>query len=56
LRNITPRSERKKFDNGVKTVAKNLLAANVEMEVIVKTTGLTAAEIENLPNEDLDDE
>jgi predicted transposase/invertase (TIGR01784 family) len=48
--------EKKKFDNGVKMVAKNLLTANVAMEIIVKTTGLTIAEIENLSNEDLDNE
>jgi hypothetical protein len=48
--------EKKKFDNGVKMVAKNLLAANVAMEIIVKTTDLTVAEIENLSNEDLDND
>jgi hypothetical protein len=37
-------------------VAKNLLAANVAMEIIVKTTDLTVAEIENLSNEDLDND
>lgn len=39
-----------------KLMAKNLIAANVAMEIIVQTTGLTVAEIENLSNEDLDDE
>jgi predicted transposase/invertase (TIGR01784 family) len=41
---------------GKKEIAKNLLAAGVAMEIIVKTTGLTDAEIENLSNEDLDND
>jgi predicted transposase/invertase (TIGR01784 family) len=38
-----------------KLIAKNLLAAGVTIEIITQTTGLTPAEIENLPSEDLDD-
>jgi predicted transposase/invertase (TIGR01784 family) len=37
-------------------IAKNSLAAGLAIETIVQITGLTPAEIENLPNEDLDDE
>jgi predicted transposase/invertase (TIGR01784 family) len=48
--------EKKKFDNGVKTVAKNSLALGLPIETIVQITGLTVAEIENLPNEILDNE
>lgn len=46
----------KKFDNGIKTVANNLLAANITMEIIIQSTGLTPTEIENLSDEDFDDE
>lgn len=48
--------EKKQFDNGIKTVAKNLLAANIAMDIIIQSTGLTPAEIENLSDEDFDDE
>ena len=39
-----------------KKIARNLLAENVEVEIIMKTTGLTLAEIENLNNEEFEDE
>jgi len=39
-----------------KLIAKNLLALNLTIDAIIAATSLTSAEIENLPNEDLDDD
>jgi predicted transposase/invertase (TIGR01784 family) len=39
---------------GKKEVAKNLLAKNFDLEIIVELTGLTLAEIENLKTEDFE--
>jgi predicted transposase/invertase (TIGR01784 family) len=44
------------FEEGVKKVAKNLLAMNLSVDDIVKATGLTSVEIENLKNEDTQNE
>jgi predicted transposase/invertase (TIGR01784 family) len=39
-----------------KLIAKGMLAEKFPLELIVKLTGLTPAEIENLRDEDFDDE
>jgi predicted transposase/invertase (TIGR01784 family) len=41
---------------GKKEVAKNLLAANIAIDIIAKTTGLSLSEIESLNNPLLNDE
>lgn len=48
LKNVSDSS----FEEGVKKVAKNLLAMSLSVDDIVKATGLTAVEIENLKNEE----
>ncbi|MEY3786227.1 MAG: hypothetical protein RLZ75_432, partial [Pseudomonadota bacterium] len=39
-----------------KLIAKGMLAEKLPLELIVKLTGLTPAEIENLSDENFDDE
>ncbi len=46
----------KKKKNGIKKVAKNMLDEGFALEIITKLTSLTPAEIENLPNENLDED
>jgi predicted transposase YdaD len=50
-------TERKEAElQSKQTIAKNLLAANVAIEIIAQTTGLSLSEIEKLANPLLNDE
>lgn len=40
--------EKKKLNNKTKEIAKKLLESNVDIPIIIETTGLTKEEIENL--------